>query len=412
MRKAVKFVLFLCFLDLAISCSQDSILGFSNKKELVKWYNYQLPAFVHLNECNSSCMYELLMSDSEDLIYWKINHNFREEVVHKGMDEEEFKEQVGSYFKKIIHRFNDHKVNPGLSDSYEPSSLVSDDGDRIELFSPNGKYYESFDGVNWTKGEKLVMSNGYVPRHFSVSKIDGMYFLTGRVIESDKEYMDLYVSADRTHFDYKGHIVSTDDNLGNGFRFDSFGNSFLMKTPEGKYYFYYEGAEHRSNWSLCLMTCDNVFIAGVDGHIGDWQQCAENPILLYSNKNFAGETPQLYCNPEIVKGEDNQPLIVDGNYFMYYLTYFYKANTMYATLNRMYSSDLIHWTDEGSMFDVRDVPSGGEARGDNGDHSLCQFKGKSYLFYTLNANSYGYGTPNIRYTVDNRPLAELMRLKP
>ena len=85
---------------------------------------------------------------------------------------------------------------------------------------------------------------------------------------------------------------------------------------------------------------------------------------------------------------------------------------MYATLNRMSSEDLIHWEEEGTMFDVRDVPSGGEAHGDNGDHSLCQFKGKSYLFYTLNANSYGYGIPSIRYTVDNRPLYDLMRLKP
>lgn len=61
---------------------------------------------------------------------------------------------------------------------------------------------------------------------------------------------------------------------------------------------------------------------------------------------------------------------------------------------------------------MRDVPTGGEAHGDNGDYSLCQFKGKSYLFYTLNANSYGYGTTSIRYSVDNRSLDELMMLKP
>ena len=85
---------------------------------------------------------------------------------------------------------------------------------------------------------------------------------------------------------------------------------------------------------------------------------------------------------------------------------------MYATLNRMYSFDLVHWTEEGTMFDVRDVPTGGDESGDNGDQSLCQFKGKSYLFYTLNANSYGRGEPNIRYTVDNRSLEELMRIRP
>ena len=412
MRTAFKDILLIGCIILSNSCTQDPIAGFGRKRDLIKWYNYQLPGFIELNECNSSCMYELLTSDSEDLIYWKINHNFREEVVHKGMDYEQFTNLIELYFTKTIHRFNDEKLNPGLADSYEPSTLVSDDGERIELFSPNGKYYESSDGVNWTTGENLIFSNGYMPRHFSVNKIDGIYYLTGRVYASGLEYMDLYTSTDKIHFEFKGHIVSTNDDLGNGFKFDSFGNSFLLKNTEGMYFFYYEGAEHHSNWSICLMMCNDIQKPFANGYVGDWQQSKENPILPYSNKNFAGETPQLYCNPEIVKGEDNQPLVVDGKYYMYYLSYFYKSNTMYATINRMYSTDLIHWTEEGSMFDVRDVPSGGEAHGDNGDQSLCQFKGKSYLFYTLNANSYGYGHLNIRYTVDDRTLKEIMRLRP
>lgn len=411
MRKPLRFILgiYCCAI---VSCSQEPIAGFGNKRELIRWYNYQLPAFIELNGCNPSCMYELLTSDNEDLIFWKINHNFRDEVVYKGMDEERFKKQVELFFNKPIRRFNDSKCNPGLDASFEPSSLVSDDGEKIELFSPNGKLYESSDGINWTNGVNLDMSNGVIPRHFSVNKIDGVYYLTGRVYGADKEYMDLYISMDKVHFEYKGHIVSTEDDLGGGFKFDSFGNSYLLRTQEGKYFFYYEGAEHKSNWSICLMTCDDILKNRDGGFIGDWEQCAENPILPYASNNNAGETPQLYCNPEIVKGEDNQPLIVDGKYYMYYLTYFYKANTMYATLNRMYSTDLVHWTEEGTMFDVRDVPTGGEAHGDNGDHSLCQFKGKSFLFYTLNINSYGYAPSSIRYTVDNRTLDELMRLKP
>jgi len=412
MKRAIKYIMFLCGLSTAISCTQEPIAGFNNKKELIRWYNYQLPGYLELNECNSSCMYELLMSDSEDLIYWKINHNFREEVVYKGMEDDRFKNLVELYFKRRIHRFNDFKVNPDLSNSSEPSSLVSDDGERIELFSPTGKYYESSDGFNWTKGENIIFSDGHRPRHFSVNKIDGIYYLTGKVNVSGLDYLDLYTSLDKLHFEYQGHIVSTGDNLGGGFKFDGFGNSYLLKTKEGKFYFYYEGSENRSNYSICLMTCNNILEIGEQGFIGDWEQYPDNPILPYAKKSFAGETPQSYCNPEIVKGEDNQPLVVDGKYYMYYLTGFYKANTLYATINRMYSTDLIHWTEEGSMFDVRDVPAGGEARGDNGDHSLCQFKGKSYLFYTLNANSYGYESPNVRYTVDNRSLEELMRIKP
>lgn len=412
MRKIFKYVLLLFCIGSFFSCKKESIVGFSNKRELIKWYNYQLPDYLDLNECNSSCMYELLMSDSEELLFWKINHNFREDVVYEGMDDDLFKNRIESFFKVRVQRFSDLKINPELNNSYEPSTLISDDGERIEMFSPNGKYYESSDGINWTSGENLVMSDGYVPRHFSVNKIDGAYFLTGMVAKSGKEYLDLYTSTDRIHFEYMGHLVSAGDDLGKGFRYDSFGNSYLFKTKEGKYCFLYEGAERKSNWSICLMTCSDILIDGDDGYIGNWEQCSENPILPYGRKSFVGEVPQLYCNPEIVKGEDNQPLIVDGRYYMYYLSYFYKANTGYATINRMYSTDLIHWTEEGSMFDVRDIPTGGEAHGDNGDQSLCQFKGRSYLFYTMNSNSYGYGIPNIRYTVDNRPLDELMRLKP
>ena len=412
MKKKINYIFLTCCLSFVLSCAEEQIAGLGSKKDLIKWYNYQLPAYIELNGCNTSCMYELFMSDSEDMIYWKINHNFREDVVYKGMDEETFKNKVELYFKKPIHRFNDLRINPGLAGSSEPSSLVSDDRERIELFSPNGKYYESSDGINWTAGEKMSMSNGYVPHHFSVNKIDGMYYLTGMVAKDGKQYLDLYTSTDKKVFEYRGHILSTDNNLGNGFKYDSFGNSFLLKTSEGEYYFFYEGAEHKSNWSICLMTCKDIINNRDGDYIGDWVQCSENPILPYGKTNFAGESPQLYCNPEIVKGEDNQPLIIDGYYYMYYLSYYYKGNVMYATINRMFSSDLIHWTEEGSMFDVRDVPTGGDAHGDNGDQSLCQFKGKSYLFYTLNANSYGYGTPNIRYTVDNRSLNELMRLKP
>ena len=328
MNKVLKSILYISVIVIVLSCTKDSIAGFGSKKELIRWYNYQLPDYIELNGCNSSCMYELFMSDSEDMLYWKINHNFREDVVHKGMDNEAFKRQVELYFSKPIHRFNDLKINPELNESFEPSSLVSDDGEKIELFSPNGKYYESDDGLTWTKGENLIMSNRYIPRHFSVNKIDGVYFLTGRVSVSDREYMDLYISSDKIHFEFKGHIVSTKDDLGNGFRFDSFGNSYLLKTKEGKYHFFYEGATRKSNWSICLMSCDDILKDSGHGFVGDWTQCLENPILPYMRTNFAGETPQLYCNPEIVKGDNNQPLIIDGRYYMYYLSYFYKANIM------------------------------------------------------------------------------------
>lgn len=411
MMRKIGYIISFIVLCALFACIQEELPGLGNKKEFVRWYNYQLPSFIELCGCNSSCMYELYTSDSEKMIYWKINHNFREDVIKAGMEKETIRNKVEYYFRKPIYRFNDTKITPNLLGS-EPSTLISDDGNTIELFSTNGVYYESVDGINWAEGKKLVMSDGVIPSHFSVNKIDGIYYMVGLVKRENMNYMDLYVSTDKIHFDYRGHIISENIDIGNGTKYDNFGNSYLLKTMEGVYFLYYEGANRQSNWEISLMTCDNIFADKGNGFIGNWMQCFENPILPYSKYNYAGETPQLYCNPEIVKGEDNQPLVVDGLYYMYYLTGFYKGNVLYATINRMCSPDLVHWEEEGSMFDVRDVPTGGEERGDNGDQSLCQFKGKSYLFYTLNMNSYGCGVPNIRYTVDDRPLEELMALKP
>ena len=100
MRRFKYLLLIFSFVSI-ISCTQETIAGFGNKSELIRWYNYQLPDYIELNGCNPSCMYELLISDSEDLIYWKINHNFREDVVRKGMEEEDFKKQVEFILKKI-----------------------------------------------------------------------------------------------------------------------------------------------------------------------------------------------------------------------------------------------------------------------------------------------------------------------
>ena len=354
-------------------------------------------------------MYELYNSDSEEMIFWKINHNFRAEVVSPEMNADEFRQQVEASLKIPVRRFCDQKVNPQLGVVAEPSSLVSDDGERIELFC-TGKCFESVDGVNWSKGVNLVTSNGVFPGHHSVHKIDGMYLMTG--VSRDNHYIDLYTSDDKVHFEYRGHMVSPHEGIGNGERFDNLGNTYILKNDQGKYFLYYEGATHKSNWEICLATCDDLLSPQDNGFVGNWVNCSENPILPYTEKDFVGEVTHVYCNPEIAKGEDNQPLVINGRYYMYYLSYFYKGNIYYTTLNRAYSEDLIHWTEEGVIFDNRDLPDGGEARGDNGDQCLTQFKGKTYLFYTHNINSKGYSKYNIRYTVDNRSFDELLRIKP
>ena len=406
MNKVLKSIILFFVGQVLISCSSEELSGIGDKSDILSWYNSKLADYVKLCQCSPQSMYELYASDNEDMIYWKINHNFREEVVYKGMERDIFLQEIEKHFKNPIKRFCDIKVNPQFGRSFEPSSLVSEDGKKMEVFSSNGLLFETEDGINWSDGIKLNKALG----HSSINKVDGLYMMVG--VSSDGNYFDLYTSTDKINYDFRGHLMSKYIDIGNGDRFDNLGNSYLLKTKDGTYYLYYEGATHKSNWEICLMTCDDLYAKREDGFVGNWKQCPNNPIMPCTKKDFAGETTHVYCNPEIAKGEDNQPLIVDGKYYMYYLSYFYKGNIYYTTLCRAFSTDLIHWTEEGTIFDNRDIPEGGEARGDNGDQSLCQFKGKTYLFYTHNINSKGYSVPNIRYAVDNRPLEVLLRLKP
>ena len=408
------------------SCNNEDFLGICDKDDFISWYNSKLPAYIELCDCNAPSMCELYKSDTDEQILWKINHNFRDDVVYKGMTDSQLHEVIERYLQIPVRRFCDApKYYSTIEGSYsiridekyvtgEPSSLISDDGEFIELFTPTGYYFESFDGINWSEGQRLKVGKGKHVAHFSVNKIDGIYIMIGcsNVTLGNLQYFDLYTSTDRINFEFRGHIFSTQTDIGNGEKFNNLGNTYLLKDDEGKYCLLYEGATNASNWETCLMTCTNLFESKDNNFIGDWVQCSENPILPYAKRNFLGEVPQIYSNPEIVKDENNQPLKYNGNYYMYYLSAFYKENVLYATINRSYSKDLIHWEEEGPVFDNRDIPDGGECRGDNGDQSLCQFKGKSYMFYTNNINSKGYSKQNIRYTIDDRPLIEMLKIKP
>lgn len=425
MGRIVRCFCLFYLVGLLSSCYTDDFLGVWNKRDFISWYNSKLPSYIELCGCNAPSMCELYKSDTDELILWKINHNFREDVVHRGMSDLQLYEEIERYLQIPVRRFCDApKYTATVDGSYsiridekyktgEPSSLISDDGERIELFTPMGYYFESYDGLNWSEGKRLVIGAGVHLAHFSVNKVDGIYVMIGcSSTIRGSQYLDLYTSTDRINFEFRGHIFSTSTDIGNGERFDNLGNTYLLKDDNGKYCLLYEGATNASNWEICLMTCTNLFEEKENGFIGDWVQCSENPILPYAKRNFLGEVPQIYSNPEIVKDENNQPMKYKGNYYLYYLSAFYKGNVLYATINRSYSKDLIHWVEEGPVFDNRDIPKGGESRGDNGDQSLCQFKGKSYMFYTNNINSKGYSMQNIRYTIDDRPLIEILKIKP
>lgn len=465
-----------------------------SRSEIISIYNSKLPAFCELCKCNLSSMYPLADANTDEVLLWKINHNFRKDVVFDWMSKRLFSSQLNKYFQIPIYRFDCAKINntntadcslrvlfhpnlvsrvnvsgytdssfqciytgtqkepfsivggevvinngwkaipydssyplyesgtnynSGYTEMFEPSSLISDDGQKIELFGQI-VYTESSDGVNWSEPVDLVFTPGHtVHSHSSVNKVDGIYMMVGCSTNNEgtpenPSYQDLWTSTDKINWEWRGHLISTNDDIGSGETFSIMGNSYLFKDNGGTYYLYYEGARETPWWETCLMTCTDLFYDRGNGYIGNWEQCSENPILPYNHNNpyVQNTNGHSYCNPEFIKGQDNQPLKINGRYYMVYLTGYRKSGITQDTLNRMYSYDLVHWVEEGAMLDNRDIADGGEALGDNGDQSLCEFKGKTYLFYTVNINSYGYSQANIRYTIDDRPLIELLKIKP
>lgn len=464
--------------------------------EIVALYNSKLAVFAELCRCDVTSFYELKNNDGDSLLCWKINHNFRKEVVWEGMSKELFASQLNKYFTIPIYRFQDAKfgnanieelgnintinksrivsfndrepvyVNmdgysdksflcmcdcenvPPMNDgvlanqwrivernenypiweanhlykapfSYttEPSTLIVENGNKIRLYSASGIFTETEDGINWSTPVATNIGIG----HPSINYVDGIYM---NIYESTSQPNEgvfiLRTSNDGITFTNRGIIKGTKcgvDDIGNGHTLKYLGNSYLFKDYDGTYYLFYEGLENDNpehpKWELCLMTCTDIFIDNGDGTIGNWVQAPTNPIIPSLKQGAEGN---LYAgvygpgNPEIVKGEDNQPIKYDGKYYMYFHCQagsIPSRDSVDVRIERAYSYDLIHWVREGSIIANMDEPD----YGDHSDHAMCQFKGRTYLFYTVGINSNNHRTDTIRYVIDDRPLIEMLKIK-
>lgn len=399
-----------------------------SKEQFVNVYNSKIIAFCKLCRCNPNCMEELKTTDCESVIYEKINHNFRRDVIKNGMTDKIIASQLNKYFRIPIHRFGDIKLNnsDGINDSlivepfasyaYEPSALISDDGERIELYNASNSRTTSIDGVRWTAAESLVLSGGRNwAAHTSVNKVDGIYVMIGCAGGGDSDTLDLYTSTDGVHFTWRGHLFQANNTIvakinGVDTICTGWGNSYLIK-DNGTYYLYYECLIR--GWEICLATCTDLFVDQGDGFIGNWSQCQGNPIIPRTNIDNDPTKPLKPGNPEIVKGEDNRPLRCNGKYYMYYHA---MTGDDKGPIYRAHSEDLVNWVIEGKIFDNRDLPT--LPRGTNSDHAMCQFKGRSYLFYTHDINNYegpnhtaDLSAISIREMCDDRPLYELLDLR-
>lgn len=391
-----------------------------NRQQFISAYNAYLSTFSSLCGCRETCMDNLYVNLTDEENISRINHNFRDDVVSLDMTYETFCNRINNAFQKKIYRFADAKlnygaprdfsINPNIKDE-EPSFIVSEDCETLYLYGNNNRY-SSTDGVNWDEGTSLVQT-GYpsgIVLHSHYNVIDGVYYHLFTV-KYNSVYQDLYLatSSDGITFTYagivyeKGHIIDAERTV------KEFGNTFIMREPGGnKYYLYYEfqavSTGYFFPWEISLATCTNLFTQNLNGTIGNWEDIDSNPILTYMPSRRFGSG----CgNPDIARGSDNRPIRIDGKFYMYYHGTYNSTGHLY----RAYSYDLVNWVKEGEILDNRDIPSE-DNQSANTDHSIIQFKGRTYMVYNKDINLGSTHPAHFHIMIDDRPYYELLKLRP
>lgn len=336
----------------------------------------------------------------------------------------------------------------------EPSLIVSPNGDKLYLYAGGSRQcrWESTDGLLFTNRVLMTDENGNPgPKftdgittspyagidHKNVNLIDGIYYMVGcghgrngEGAGHAKNTLVLHTSTDGIQFTFRGVIFMPNTHIReNMFPGDAepdlvanyYGNSYLYK-QNNKWYLYFEIEDNVHNrwWEQCIATCDDILHVNSEGEgggagtIGNWDfTCgqAENPNPIFSDDDGVGRG---YGNVDFARGMNNLPIKHDGKYYLYlhgaYINATEQLNT--TAIYRAYSEDLIHWVNEGTCFDNRDLPTDTSITG-NGDHAIIEFKGKTYLFYSYNVNHSSLDLPaEMRILVDDRPFFKILKLKP
>ena len=227
----------------------------------------------------------------------------------------------------------------------------------------------------------------------------------------------MFTSTDGLNFNEVGKIFNTGAVV-SGEIVNDWGNSYLIKEyGSGKFYLYIEYETTGTTWRISLATCTDITQVNDNGTVGNWVT-AQNPIIstpwIDLDDGSAGLTPvggggirAGAGNADFAKGSDNRPIKCNNKYYMY----FHSTKSRVANLMRAYSENLVDWTVENLLLDNRDTPLDGDLTSGNADHCIIEFKGRTYLFYSWNINTPNH-QPTIKYMVDDRPMLEMLKLRP
>ena len=342
---------------------------------------------------NSFITLTLAMTSTE----WRdaLNHNLRATSVVLGQHGGSFINNLNTYFATPFPRFQDDLLE-NIALGAEPSAIVSEDGNTLDIWTA-WKHFYTTDMINFS--EPSVLNHAGIEGDHGLGRVlkEGeTYYQVRSKYTAELGYYELFLmsSANKVAWTYVGDIMST-GNYGESWNVAGLANSFLFKVGSTWYLIYEAVMVGGSAYQIGLATAPAI--------TGPYTNYEGNPILPVEGANV----PFGDGRPVIATDENNNVLQVNGKYFMYY---HHDLTSATMSIRRAYSTDLLNWTVEGNIVDPREVPQ--EAGTSNGDICVCQFKGKSYLFYSNNVNGDNDPPEHIDVLVDNRPFAEILALRP
>lgn len=421
---ALKGDKYICTDDLPVISGMDLTTVVNpqmTRNEFIDAINSKIAEYAELCKCSTMSFNKIIKGNGYnndwDFIFKTVNHNLRKDVAVSGKSFEMICSDINKAFKERISRFCDAKLETENSRDFslntgfqadEPSAIVSEDGNTLYIYA-HLKRISTTDGVNWTEPIDTILTGAtdknYI-MHNNVNLIDGTYYMIGATKNTGGNLV-LYTSTDGVNFAYNGILFKSGETFGGSYVTESFGNTYLIKEyGSDKFYLYVEYHTSRTSWIISVAICDDIFHVNSDGTIGNWIFADSNPIIISPNNDYSREASSA-GNPDFAKGMDNRPVKVDGKYYMY----FHSTIAAMAHIMRAKSSDLINWEIEGIILDNRDIPTNGDKTSGNADACIIEFKGRTYLFYTWDINDSSV-EPYIKYMVDDRPLHELLKLRP
>lgn len=380
-------------------------------------------AFMYLNEPSFSGSYTLSKYAE---ICEKLNKNFRREVANPKFSFARNCRRINNAFSMPVYRFMDARLNTtnqikfslptNLVDKTEPSIIVTEDLAEMQLYTYMGRITTK-DGVNWSEFVPIQGINRTLI-HNNTALIDGVYYLFGCEGTGSTNFV-MATSNDGINFTDRGNVFEAGHSFVSGETVYLWGNSTIIKDyGSDTFYLYVEYMATGENvWKIALVTATDLYYDNGDGTIGNWVSDENNPIIDKVWGNLDGMVNDVGAgNPDFIKGSDNRPIKHDDKYYMLiHSTHNHIKHRQNGTSNilRLSSTDLVNWTTDGLMFDNRDIPTEGDGTSGNADHCIIEFRGRTYLFYSWNVNHFLPTTvETIEYMIDDRPISELLKLRP